>query len=147
MHIRELLRLNSFVKDPPSLLPPFTEDGKSESPILVSSSSSDYSDITPATWNFPTATYQSTHIAHQMENSEHPDHFLVVEDSMKRMLTENLGASTKQNQKAEFPRERDFDADVSSVVFNNLMVHISYENQEYSSASAGLLDTGCLWNY
>ncbi|RDX87130.1 NAC domain-containing protein 100, partial [Mucuna pruriens] len=89
---------------------------------------------------------QSTQIADQIGNSQYPDYcYVPQEQSVLRMLMENHGPSAKHIQKAEFAEGRDFDADISSVIYNSDMR--MFGNQEHSSASAGPVDTDCLWNY
>ncbi|XP_057447641.1 NAC domain-containing protein 92-like isoform X2 [Lotus japonicus] len=117
-----------------------------ETPMITSSYSSNPSDISPAPWNFinvaPTVPHQSTQIA-QVGISQGSDYLMVQEESMLGMLIENQGSSTETKyQKAQ---ERDFDADNSSVMYNNQMFPM---NQEFSSASVGQhVDTGFLWNF
>ncbi|KAJ1377412.1 NAC domain [Sesbania bispinosa] len=178
MHVPELVRFSSLVKELPSLMnsSPYNSETKTgagesshvtcfsdpnqnddrktqddivdsfETPILASSYSPNPnpSDISPASWTFtkaaPTVSHQATQIA-QVGNSQCSDYFVVQEQSMMRMLTENHGTSTKQkNQKAH---EKDFNADISPVMYNNEMFQRSFGDQEFSSASIG---HGCLWN-
>ena len=108
-------------------------------------------DISPASWNFTKSApnnvshNQSTQIAQQVRNSPCLDYFMAQDHAMLRMLIENHGSSTRQKiQKAQ---ERDFDADISSVMCNNEMFQRSFGNQEYSSAYVGHVDSGCLWDF
>ena len=128
-----------------------------ETPILNFSSASSIpippSDISPASWGFAkeapaVPNHQSTQIAHQIGNSQcQPDYSVPQEPSMLRMMTENHGSSARQNQKAESSQGRDFDVDISSLLYNNDMFYRFFGNQEHSSASAGPVDIGNLWNY
>ncbi|KAI4352551.1 hypothetical protein L6164_006790 [Bauhinia variegata] len=122
---------------------------ENETRILASSaSSSNPSDISisPASRSFPKTIPTDSHKCPQMEteigNSQFPDCFLIQDQSMLRMLIENHGSNTKQNMKTEFSRDTDYDADISSVIYNNGMNQRSFDNQ-----GAGPLDIGCLWNY
>ncbi|KAK7295388.1 hypothetical protein RJT34_18295 [Clitoria ternatea] len=95
---------------------------------------------------------QSTQVAHQIGNSTHKDydHYHMPhhqEESMLRILVENRGSSARKIQKEEFSQGRNFDADISSLIYNNDMLHRMFGNQEHCSASAGPVDTDCLWNY
>lgn len=120
-----------------------------ENPMLASSYSSNPSNISPASWTFTktaptTMCHHSTQIANQVGNSQCSDYFMYQDQSMLKMLIEGHGSSTKQkNQKAQ---ESNFDADISSVMYNE-MFHRSFGNQDRSSASLGHVDTGCLWNF
>ncbi|KAG4992478.1 hypothetical protein AAZX31_09G215700 [Glycine max] len=120
-----------------------------ETPILNFSPSSrpdDASTLAKATLS--SASNQSAQIAHQIGNSQFPDYYHVPqEQSMLRMLMEKQGPIANQIQKPEFSEGRDFDADISSMIYNNDMMHRMFGNQEHSSASAGPVDTDFLWNY
>lgn len=97
-------------------------------------SSKNYSDFSPASWNF----------SPQVGNLFSSDCFMVQEEPMLKMLIENHESSTKyKNQKA---MENDFDVDNSSVIYNNEMFQRSFGNQ-YSSASLGHVDNDLLWNF
>ncbi|KAL2329943.1 hypothetical protein Fmac_017524 [Flemingia macrophylla] len=121
-----------------------------ETPILDISPSSrlgdDVSTLAKATLS---VSNQPTQIAHQILNSQKPDHcYVPQEHSMMRMLMENHGSSAKQIQKTEFSEGRDLDADISFVICNNGdMIHNVFENEEHSSASVGPVDTNCFWIY
>ncbi|TKY65162.1 CCR4-NOT transcription complex subunit 7/8 [Spatholobus suberectus] len=119
-----------------------------ETPILDFSTSSRPDDASTLAKATLSVSNQSTQIAHQIGNSQYPDYcYVPQEQSMLRMLMENHGPSAKQIQKAEFSEGRDFDADISSVVYSSDMIHRLFGNQEHSLASAGPVDTDCLWNY
>lgn len=92
---------------------------------------------------------QPTRIANQIGDSQYPDYcYVPQEQSMLRMLMENHGSSAKQSQKAEFAEGRNFDADISSMIYNSDMIHRMFGNdQEHSLASTRPVDTDCLWNY
>ncbi|XP_027359067.1 NAC domain-containing protein 100-like [Abrus precatorius] len=121
-------------------------DNSFETPKLASSYSSNHSDISPASGTYtktaPTLSHQSTQTAHQDWNS---DYFMVQEQSMLRMLIENHGSST--SQKTQKDQDKDFDVDMSYVMYNNEMFQRSFGNQEYSPVSVGHVDTGGLWNF
>lgn len=176
MHVQGLVRFSSYEKELPPLMdssspynsetkttvgessyvtcfsnPNQTEDLRTqddivdsfENSMLAPSYSSNPSHISPASWSF-TKTAPTTQIANQVGNSQCLDFSMYQDQSMLRMLIEDHGSSTKQkNQKAQ---ESDFDADISSVMYNE-MFQRSFGNQECSSASLGHVDTGCLWNF
>ncbi|KAK7316342.1 hypothetical protein VNO77_35307 [Canavalia gladiata] len=178
MHISGLVRFSSFGKDMPSLMDSspynsetkahvtcFSDPNQSEDqrthddivdsietpPMLAASSySSNPSHISPASWTYtkatPTVPHQSSQIAHQIGNSHFQDYSVAQEQSMLRMLIENHGSSTGQTtQKAQ---DKDFDADMSSMMYNYEMLQRLFENQgDSSSASAGYVDTDGLWNF
>ncbi|CAJ1830493.1 unnamed protein product [Sphenostylis stenocarpa] len=118
-----------------------------ETPVLDFSSSATPVDAPPSGKATLSVASQSTHIAHQIGNSQHPDNCYVLQEQSIRMLMENHGSSARQIQKAEFPEGRDFDADISSVIYSSDMMQRMFGNQEHSSASAGHVGTDCLWNY
>lgn len=98
-------------------------------------SSKNFSEISPASWNF----------SPQVGNSFSSDCFMVQEQSMLKMLIDNHESSTKyKNQKA---MEREFDVDNSSVIYNNEMFPRSFGNNQFSSASLGHVDNDYLWNF
>jgi len=145
MQISGLVRFGSFGKDMPSLMDssPFNSSeakavlGESSShdenmveslETLMMASSSSYSsnpfDVSPASWGVP----------HQSHCS---NHFMDEEQSMVGMVMENHGSRT----------HKDFDADMSSLMYNDEMFHRSLGNQEYSSPSLGHVYTSGLWGF
>ncbi|KHN13600.1 NAC domain-containing protein 100 [Glycine soja] len=121
-----------------------------ETPILNFSPFSrpdDASTLAKATLS--SASNQSAQIAHQIGESQFPDYcYAPQEPSMLRMLMENHEPCAKQTQKEEFPEGRDFDGDISSMIYSSDMINRMFGNQEHSSsASAGPVDTDFLWNY
>ncbi|KAK7271801.1 hypothetical protein RJT34_28005 [Clitoria ternatea] len=124
-------------------------DDSFETSMLASSYSNNPSDISPASWACtkatPTLSHQSTQISHQVDTSPCSDYFSAQEQSMLRMLIENHGSST--SQKTQKAQDKDFDADMSYVMYNNEMFQRPFVNQEYSSASVGYVDTSCLWSF
>ncbi|XP_027352716.1 NAC domain-containing protein 100-like [Abrus precatorius] len=148
----ELSQVTSF-SDPNQTENQTTQDDivdsmESPTPNFSLSSSSRPYEVSPIANSTPQVSNQSTQFAHQIGNSQYPDsYYLPQEQSMLRALMENHGSSAKQIQKEEFSQGRNFDADISSVIYSNDMLHRLFGNQQHSSASAGPVDTDCLWNY
>ena len=115
-----------------------------ETPSILAASSatsSKASDISPASWNsFPNL---------ETGNSQFPGDFLMQDQSTLRLLVESNESNINQNLGSDFSQESGFhsDTNISSVIYNNEMVQKSIGNYGFSSASAGPVDFGCLWNY
>ncbi|TKY50246.1 CCR4-NOT transcription complex subunit 7/8 [Spatholobus suberectus] len=116
-----------------------------ETLMLAPSYSSNPSDISPASWTFTKAAPTVSHHTLHVGNSQCSDYYMVQEQSLLGILIENHGSSTGQRtQKAQ---DKDFDADMSSVMYNNEMFQRSFGNQDYSSASVGHMYTSGLWGF
>ncbi|KAK7340566.1 hypothetical protein VNO77_21273 [Canavalia gladiata] len=143
----ELSQVTSF-SDPNQTENQNTQDDivdsiETPTPNLDFSSSSRPSELSPFAKENPQVLNQSTKIAHQIGNSQYPDYYYMPqEQSMLRVLMENHGSSAKHIQKAEFCEGRDFDADISSMIHNNDVLHKLFGNQEHWP-----VDTDGLWNY
>lgn len=92
---------------------------------------------------------QSSQVAPQIGNPQYSNCFLSQEQSMLRMQleNENLESSAKQCVKADFSVGRDFDSDISSVVFGRDILQRWFGNPELSPASTGPVVTDSLWNF
>ncbi|RDX61899.1 NAC domain-containing protein 100, partial [Mucuna pruriens] len=117
-----------------------------ETLMLAPSYSPDPSDISPASWTFTKpapamAHHQSLHLG----NPHFSDYFMAQEQSMLGMLIENHGSSTIPRTQKD--QDKDFDADMSSVMYNNEMFQRSFGNQEFSPASVGHLYASGLWGF
>ncbi|KAK7381296.1 hypothetical protein VNO78_33873 [Psophocarpus tetragonolobus] len=113
--------------------------------LLAPSYSSNPSDISPASWTFPKSAPTMSHQSLQIGNSHCSNYFMPQEQSMLGMLIENHGSGASQRtQKAQ---DKDFDADMSSVMYNNEMFLRSFVNQEYSSPSVGQVYSSGLWGF
>ncbi|KAL5095880.1 hypothetical protein RYX36_000207 [Vicia faba] len=66
--------------------------------------------------------------------------------TMMQFENENYGSNLKQIQH-DFSLERDFDADISSILYENDMFLTWYGNQELIPDSPGPVVTDLLWNY
>ncbi|XP_058773228.1 NAC domain-containing protein 92-like [Vicia villosa] len=111
-------------------------DDRFENPMLTSSYSSNpsYDTISPVSWT-QNLSHQSTQIGNSSQSSE---------ESMLKMLIEN---NETKNQKDHHECDYDVDIDISTMMYNNEMFQRSYVNEEYSSASMGHFDNGCLWSF
>ncbi|XP_012568792.1 NAC domain-containing protein 100 isoform X2 [Cicer arietinum] len=98
---------------------------------------------------FTTVSNQSSQVAPQIGNPQYSNCFLSQEQSMLRMQleNENLESSAKQCVKADFSVGRDFDSDISSVVFGRDILQRWFGNPELSPASTGPVVTDSLWNF
>ncbi|CAJ1947013.1 unnamed protein product, partial [Sphenostylis stenocarpa] len=116
---------------------------------LMMPSSSSYSsnpfDVSPASWSFAKSAPAVPHQSPQAGNSHYSDYFMAQEQSMLGMLIENHGSST--SLRTETAQDKDFDADMSSLIYNNEMLQRSFGNQEYSSPSVGHVYTSDLWGF
>lgn len=158
MHIQDLVRFNSKGKEqlPPLMdSPPYNNnetkttfgdsshvtcfndnnnivDDRFENPMLTSSYSSNPSyDTISWTQNL---SHQSTQIGNSSQSSE---------ESMLKMLIENNETKNQKDQECNY----DVDIDISTMIYNDEMFLSSYVSEEYSSASIGHFDNGCLWNF
>ncbi|BAU01275.1 NAC domain-containing protein [Vigna angularis] len=152
MQISGLVRLSSFGKEMPSLMDSSQYNTSEAKPVLGESShlssdrnqsdeniaesletlmmasSSSYSsnpfDVSPASWSVPHQSLQAGNSNYSMDEEQ---------QSMLGMLIENHGSSTTlRTHKA---LDNDFDADTSSLIYNDEIFHRSFGNQEYSSPS------------
>ncbi|ESW11526.1 hypothetical protein PHAVU_008G037900 [Phaseolus vulgaris] len=136
--------------DPNQTMDPNTHDDilhSLETPMLDFSSSATPYDVFPSGKATLSGINQPTQIAHQIGDSQYPDYCYMPQEQSLRMLMGNHESSAKQIQKAEFSEGREFEADISSVLYNSDMMQRMFENQEHSSASAGHVDTDSMWNY
>ncbi|KAG4914610.1 NAC domain-containing protein 100 [Glycine soja] len=117
--------------------------------MLASSYSSNPSDVSPDSWTFSKSAPTVSHQSLQVGNSHCSDYFMLhQEQSMLGMLIENHGSSTGQRTQKAQDNNKDFDADMSSVMYNNNeMFQRSFGNQEYSSPSVGHVYSSGLWGF
>lgn len=135
--------------DPNQTMDPNTHDDivhSLETPMLDFSSSATPYDAFPLGKATLSGINQPTQIAHQIGDSQYPDYCYMPQEQSLRMLMGNHESSAKQIQK-ELSEGREFEADISSVLYNSDMIQRMFENQEHSSTSAGHVDTDSMWNY
>lgn len=118
---------------------------------LLPSSSSNPSDISPASFQFSKTSLPNSLYSNQtmpnFGNLQYPDSFLMPDQSILRMFMGNHAPNVKRSSRTEFSQDTGLSTDMSSAMSNHDMVQRSFEDQDDPSSSVGPVDLDCLWNY